>query len=252
MNFKIIASLLGTLQIYGCAVQSGVHQLNEPSRSITMANIANLREPQDIRYEIQRKGDISVGYNMTLVESGPAKGIRLTLFFRNEGIQNKTFKPSLTVVDPNGFLVPAITHRNFVEYASLLAGAPVPPMPNFTPVTTQSSTSGTIRNTATGSTYQYDSDTNYTSGAQATPVDGVLKGIAMRQATDAAANRDTGRLLLRWANTYWLRDEYSLQPGTATGGVLYFQAVGVSQLPLKLKVAVASEVFEFTTKPTLN
>ena len=240
------------MQIYGCAVQSRVHQLNEPSRSIEMADIANLRETKDIPYEIQRKGGISVGYNMTLVENGPAKGIRVTLFFRNEGIQNMIFKPNLTLVDPNGFLVPATTYRNFVEYASLLAGTPVPPMPNFTPVTTQASTSGTIRNTATGSTYQYDSDTKYTSGAERTPVDGVLQGIAIRQATDAAANRETGRLLLRWANTYWLRDEYSLEPGTATGGALYFQTVGVSQLPLKLRVAVANEVFEFATKSTLN
>lgn len=217
-----------------------------------MPDIANLLEPRDIPYEIQRKGDFAVGYNMMMLEGGPFRGVRLTLFFRNFGKDSTTIQPKISVNDISGFDVSAASYENFVLEASILAGSPVPPMPDFQPATTFSTTTGTIRNTTTGSTYRYDANTTSRPTPATNAMASFAQGVAIREARDAADNRDAGRLMLRWANAFWLRRSYAIEPGKAIGGSLYFPAANLKQLPLTIEVNVNGKIFVFNTKSTVK
>ena len=245
----IVAALM---LLAGCANTGGLYQLNETTRSVSMPDIANLLAPRDIPYEIQRKGDIAVGYNMMLVEGAPFGGARLTLFFRNFGKDSTTIQPKVSVSDLNGFDVSAASYENFVLEASIMAGSPVPPMPNFQPATTTSTTTGTIRNTTTGSTYRYDANTTSRPAPATNAVASFAQGMAIREARDAADNRDAGRLMLRWANAFWLRKSYAIEPGKAIGGSLHLPGANLRQLPLRIDVDINGELFQFNTKSSVK
>ena len=132
-----------------------------------------------------------------------------------------------------------------VNMAAALAGTTIP----YAPTQTQSSyySTGTVRNTTTGTNYSYSGTT--TSAPAGGFAGGLAQGIAQGAAIRAANDRDEGRLMLRWANSFWLKSGYDLPPGTATSGALFFPAAVLGQVPLKLVIEANGEKFEFITAP---
>jgi hypothetical protein len=246
---KSVALILSVV-LAGCAAPPARQDLTEPTRSISMPDVANLLAPRDIPFELHEKAEVSVAYNLMFMEGGAAQGLRLTLFLRNTSTEVKTFTPIVSLSDRIGLMIPATTYDGFVRDAAMLAGTPVPPGPALKPSQPMAySTSGTIRSTTTGETYQYDSKTV---GSTRTPfsdgVDAYARGLAIRRVREAGDARDTGRQMLRWADAFWLRQSYTVEPGKAVSGALHFPAVSPGQLPLVLSVEVGGQKFTFNTR----
>lgn len=239
------------LLIVGCAVPQTSRHLNDPTKSIQMTDIASLSEPRDIPYEIQTKDSIVVGYNLTLIDSGPVKGMRLTLYFRNEDSSQRVLRPAVSLSDRNGLIIPAYSYQTFVNEATILAGTAVPPTLSIksAQAPTSSTTTGTVRNTTTGTSYSYEAKTDSSKQLTLADVaDSYAEGASIRQARDANEARIAGQTMLRWANAFWLREAYTIPPARAAGGAIYFPQASQSQLPLSLVVDVAGRNFVFSTK----
>lgn len=248
---RILLSTPIAILIVGCAVPQTIRHLNDPTKSVQMTDIASLSEPKDIPYEIQTLDSIVVGYNLTSIDSGPAKGMRLTLYLRNEDSRQRELRPTVSLSDKNGLIIPAYSYQAFVNEATILAGTAIPPTLSSKSALapTGSTTTGTIRNTTTGTSYSYEAKTD--SNRQLTladVADSYAEGASIRQARNANEARITGQTMLRWANAFWLRDVYTISPARAAGGAIYFPQASQSQLPLNLVVDVAGRKFEFSTK----
>lgn len=228
--------------VSACAT-APVMQLNEPARSTPALDVANLLPPRNIPYETVEKGGISLGYNLFFVKGGNLSGYRLTLVIRNNTAARRVVEPVVSLQDAGGFQVPPYAYQAFVTEAASLAGTAVPAIP----VQAQSNyyNSGTIRNTTTGNTYTYSGT------AKTAPAGGFAGGFAQGMAQGAAVratqDREEGRLMLRWANAFWLKSGYDLPPGAAASGALFFPAATLGQVPLQLTVEVGGEKFEFVT-----
>jgi hypothetical protein len=230
------------LLVSGCAT-SPVVQLNDPTRSTPSLDVANLLPPRNIPYETVEKGGISLGYNLFFAKGGSLSGYRLTLVIRNNTSARRLLEPAVSLQDAGGFLVPPYAYQAFVTEAASLAGTAVPALP----VQAQSNyyNSGTIRNTTTGNTYTYSGNT--TAAPAGGFAGGFAQGMAQGAAIRAVNDREEGRLMLRWANAFWLKSDYDLPPGTAASGALFFPAANLGQVPLRLTVEVGGERFEFVT-----
>jgi hypothetical protein len=217
------------LLISGCAT-SPVVQLNDPTRSTPSLDLANLLPHRNIPYETVEKGGISLGYNLFFVRGGNLPGYRLTLVIRNNTLARRLLEPAVLLQDAGGFLVPPYAYQAFVTEAASLAGTTVPALP----VQAQSSyyNSGTIRDTTTGNAYTYSGTTTTApaGGFAGGFAQGMAQGVAMR----AVKDREEGRLMLRWANAFWLKSGYELPPGAAASGALFFPAANLGQVPLRL------------------
>lgn len=232
--FVLLMSACGT---------SPVVQLNEPTRSSTALDVANLLPPRNIPYETVEKGGISLGYNLFFAKGGNLSGYRLTLVIRNNTSARRLLEPAVSLQDAGGFLVPPYAYQAFVTEAALLAGTAVPAIP----VQAQSNyyNTGTIRNTTTGNTYAYSGTTTVApAGGFA---GGFAQGMAQGAAIRARNDREEGHKMLRWANAFWLKSAYDLPPGTAASGSLFFPASNLGQLPLRLTIETGGEKFQFVT-----
>jgi hypothetical protein len=76
---------------------------------------------------------------------------------------------------------------------------------------------------------------------------GLSQSVAQGAAARAANDREEGRVMLRWANAFWLKSSYELPHGAASSGALFYPAVGTVQLPLRLNIEVGGQQFEFVT-----
>ena len=231
-----------TLLVSACAT-SPVMQLNEPARSAPALDVANLLPPRNIPYETLEKGGVSLGYNLFFSKGGNLSGYRLTLVIRNNTAARKVIEPVVSLQDAGGFQVPPYSYQAFVTEAASLAGTAVP----ATPVQAQSNyyNSGTIRSTTTGNTYTYSGTT--TTAPAGGFANGFARGMAQGAAMQAGQDREEGRLMLRWANAFWLKSGYDLPPGAAASGALFFPAANLGQVPLRLTVEIDGQKFEFVT-----
>jgi hypothetical protein len=225
-----------------CAT-STVVQLNEPSRAVQATDVANLLPPRNVPYKTVEKAGVSLGYNLFFVAGGNLSGYRLTLILRNNTVARKSIEPIISLQDSAGFLIPPYAYEAFITEAASLAGTNVPTVP----IQARSSyyNSGTIRSTATGNSYSYSGTTASTpSGGFAS---GFAQGMAQGAAAKAANDREEGRMMLRWANSFWLKSNYDLPAGSAASGALFFPAANLGKIPLRLTIEVGGEKFEFVT-----
>lgn len=236
------ACLFLALMVSGCGSARLVH-LNDPTRSSPAPDVANLLPPRNIPYETIERAGLSIGYNLFFAKSGNLSGYRLTLVIRNKTHLRITVEPTVSLQDANGFLIPPYAYQSFVSEAAALAGTAIPYVPIQAPSSYYST--GTVRNTTTGTNYSYsDTTTSAPSGGFA---GGFAQGMAQGAAIRTANDREEGRLMLRWANSFWLKRGYDLPPGTATSGALFFPAAALGQVPLKLVIEANGEKFEFIT-----
>lgn len=241
---KVQQICLMTLILQGCA--SSVVHLNEPSRSLIAPDLANLLKTRDIPYEIKEIDGVEIGYSLTHYDSDNFPGYRLTLVFRNKTQQAKTITPGISLVDKSKIQIPAYSYETVVGTAAVLAGTQVPPMP----IEQRNSyySTGTIRNVATGNAYSYSSTaTQAPMGAAGGFASGFAQGMAQGAAIRAMNDREEGMLMMRWANAYWLKNSYALQPNAGAVGALFFPAPKVGELPLTLTVTVDNSTFQFQT-----
>jgi hypothetical protein len=233
-----IAAVLAVSLLGACGT---TRHLNDPSRSRQGVDVANLLSPRNIPYETAEKDGVSVAYNLFYAKSDNLAGYRLTLIFRNKTGSKQMLQPVISLQDANGFIIPPYEYQAFVAEAASLAGTTVPIVP--VPNQTNYYHSGTIRNVATGNAYSYSGTTASTPGF----AQGLAQGMAQARANQAQADREHGRLMLRWANSYWLKSAYNLPPGAAASGALFFPAAQPGRLPLRLNVELAGHAFEFVT-----
>lgn len=251
--FRILTASALLVSLAGCGT---LHHLNDPGRSRQGLDVANLLPPRDIPYETVEKNGIAISHNLFFAKSDSFSGYRLTLIFRNTGTAPRIVKPRISMRDSNGFIVLPYDYDAFVAEAASLAGTEVPPIPPE-PQPTLHFHSGTISSSYTGNTYAHSGATSYsgTSSYSGTTVSvpaggfasGFARGLAQGAAIRAMRDRAEGRLLVRWANAFWLRGAYELPAGAAASGALFFPASQIGQLPLRLVVEAGSEQFEFTT-----
>lgn len=217
--------------------------LNDPSRSVMATDTANLLAPRQIPFETKRVSNIDVSYNLLYSSSDNFTGYRLTLIFRNRGANTETIMPTVALRDADGVAIAPYEFYAFMSEAAALAGTVVPPISP-----TQQSTYysvGTIRNTATGTTYNYSGATIPTPSASFAT--GFAQGMAQGAAIRAANDRKEGLLMMRWANTFWLKSIYTLPPDTAVTGAVFFPSPQLGALPLRLSVGLAGAEADFVT-----
>lgn len=210
-------------------------------------DLASLLKPRDIPYETQERDGIEVGYSLMFTNDVNMEGYRLTLVFRNKGSQEKNIKPIVNLEDESRIQLPAYSYEAFVSNGAVLARTQTPPMP----ASQQSNyySTGTIRNVATGSSYSYTGTTAPTPyGAAGGFAAGLAQGMAQGAANRARQDREDGLMMMKWANAFWLKSSYSLQPGAGAVGVLFFPSPKVGNLPLRLMVTVGGQDFVFVTK----
>lgn len=227
-----------TVFLAGCA---GMQQLNDPALSQNDIDVANLLRPREIPYETKNINGISVSYNMFYAGSGNIKGYRATLIFRNNSEQTITINPELLLKDAGGFIVQPYSYNGFVQYAAALAGTHVPNIPSSNNNSYYSS--GTITSNS-GERYAYSGTTTQNSGGFG---GGFASGFAKGMAQAAADDQEEGRLMLQWANSFWLKDSYTLPPKSAAYGALLYPAQKLGQLPIQFTISLGDRKYEFLT-----
>lgn len=233
--FVVVAAIL----VSGCAQM--IH-LNEPSRSKEDLDLANLLSPRNIPYETQELDGVSVSYNLF---TDGREYVRLTLVVKNTTASEISFSPEVTLVDSGGVVINPYTYEQIRMQAVGLLGTQVPMLPP--PQPSAYTMTGSIQSLNTGNTYTYSGSARARNSFAQEYATGYNVGsaIAARQA------QDSGYLMLRWIDAYWLRKQYSVQPGSAAVGALLFPANQVNRLPLKLSVKVGSRQFVFVSKSSL-
>ena len=234
--------LATTLLAVGCAAPQ---YLNDSSRSVLATDTANLLAPRQIPFETKSAADVEVSYNLFFAKSNNLSGYRLTLIFRNRGSSPMRLTPKISLQDAAAFVIPPYDFYAFMSEAAALAGTEVPPIP----VAQQSTyySSGTIRNTSTGTAYNYTSTTRQSSGGGFAA--GFAQGVAQGAAIRAANDREQGFLMMRWANSFWLKSAYVLPPGSAVTGAVFLPSPQLGEQPLKLGVGLGGSEVEFVTAP---
>lgn len=233
-----LATVVIAAFLTGCA---GVQQLNDPALSKNDLDVANLLAPRQIPYETKSVDGVSVSHNLFYAASGNMDGYRATLIIRNDTDQTITFKPDLLFKDASGFIIQPYSYGGFVQFAAALAGTYVPPISNSTNNSYYSS--GTITSN-TGERYNYAGTTTQNSGGFA---GGFASGWAKGMAQKAANDQEEGRVMLQWANSFWLKDSYTLPPKSAVSGALFYPAPKLGQLPIQFTVSLGSRKYEFLT-----
>jgi hypothetical protein len=213
-----------------------------------MIDLASLGEPMSIPYETREVADLIVGYNLRQIDTGALPGLQLTLYLRNTSKDEIKVEPTVVVTDRNGILIKADSFESYTGRATMIAGAPLPPTPVDRSESTKSTSQGTITNLETGRSVRYEAETRTSpAGPLTNAVKSYAQGVARRKAHDAASNRDSAQLQLKWAESSWLRQSYSIPPGTATGGAIHLQKINLIQLPLTISVRARGRDYTFTT-----
>lgn len=220
--------------------------LNDPSKAVTLRDVAPITKPSDLPYEMKKGKDLEVGMNIRYLDTSNTTGYLVTVIFRNGASLPYPLLPKVLLVDGAGFVVKPHSQESFSNHAAALAGAPQ--TEQAARVVPQDKThTGTIVDTSTGTRYTYQGTTSASSGGAA---DGFMAGMQDAAVQRQRNERREGILLMEWANTHWLKDFYDLPPGRAVAGVLVFPSKGIGQLPLKLTVSTGFEKFEFETVRT--
>jgi len=242
---KIPLQIAVTVFLLGGCAAPWTH-LNDPARSTFARDVANLLPPRDIPYETSEKDGVAVSYNLFHSQGGNFAGYRLTLIIKNSMSVPQFLRPSVSLQEANGLLVQPWSYEAFVNVAATLAGTPVPPFP----IQNQQNSfysSGTITNTTTGTTYNYATSTAPAKSPVGSFAAGLAQGMAQGAARRAADDREEGQMMMRWANSFWLRNGYQVPSGAAVSGALFFPASAVGQAPLRLTVEVNGKQFVFTS-----
>lgn len=238
--FLIAAAAL----VVGCAAPQ---HLNDSNRSVLATDTANLLAPRQIPFETKVVGDLEVSYNLFFSKGNNLSGYRLTLILRNRGAYPVSLTPMISLQDAAGFVIPPYEFNAFMSEAAALAGTVAPPIPVVQQSTYYSS--GTIRNTSTGTTYNYSGTTRQSTGGGF--ASGFAQGVAQGAAVRAANDREEGLKMMRWANAFWLKSNYIIQPGAAVTGAIFLPSPQLGAQPLKLTVGFAGHSVEFLTAPKL-
>lgn len=241
LRIEFTASVIAVAFTAGCATP--LVQLNDSTRSSPARDVASVLSPHDIPYETIEKDGIAVSYNLSFSGGDHFSGYRLTLVFRNNSDVAQVVHPVVTLQESHGLLVRPYAYNTFVAEAAALAGTVVPPVPQNESANYYST--GTIRDTTTGNSYTYSGTT--TSRPAGGFAAGFAQGSALGASIRAAKAKEEGRTMLRWADAYWLRDNYQLPPDSAASGVLFFPAASVGQMPLRLRVALAGRTYTFVS-----
>lgn len=213
----------------GCSTTQPTQHLNDPLRSHTSLDVASISSPEEIPYETKEGNILSVSYNLSFDEGDEFSGYRLTLVFQNLSASPIVIKPGILLQDASGFLIQSYTYEAFINEAAILAGTNVP---------IRSNTSGVYKPPTSGGAAG-----SFAQGL----ADGWARGSAQAAANQAQSDRDEGKLMLRWANSYWLKSSYELPPGASISGALYFPANRLGKLPLHLIIETGIERFDFST-----
>lgn len=226
----------------GCASSPSEVSLNDPLRSIQTPNPAPIwrSSPKLVPFEFAVIDDFVVGYNLQTDEGGYGfpEGYRLTISIKNDKQVGAMATPKVSLEDANGFVLPIMEYSRYFARASILSGTPIPDVPVRAP--SQFSHQGKIRDTLTGKTYAYSGTSRSTSTIQ----DGATDIGNQIRATNAAHAQMEGMARLSWADTYWLKSAYFIEPGTTVVGVLYVTPRRPMN-PLRIKVSLGQDAFVF-------
>lgn len=246
---RIWIALTTMLLLGGCA--SSMVSLNDPGRSFMAPDLANLLDPRDIPYEIKEVDGIEVGYSLMFSNADNSQGYRLTLVFRNKGKEPRVISPIVALEDASKIQIPAYAYESFVTNGAVLSGTRIPAISVSQPSSYYSI--GTIRNTSTGNSFAYSGTTSSAPyGAAGGFASGFAQGIAQGAAVKAQQDREDGLLMMRWANAYWLKNTYSLQPGSGAVGALFFPSPKIGELPLNLKIELSGQTAVFNSVEKLS
>lgn len=235
---KTVLILLISLFVAGCAMAP--KSLNDPARSALDTDVANLLRPRQILYETKTAGSVAVSYNIFPGSEPGFTGYRFTLIIRNIDPAPLTVEPRAAMMDGGGLQIQPQSYSDFMSTAYRMAGTRVREIPQQAP---PQRTTGTITNALNPiQSYNYTADSiSAASGSRA----GNLAA-ALSQAMDEGV-RASGQLMVRWAEMYWLRREYTLDPNAAAVGALLFPSPIDRSLPIKVVVTVGDQRFDFTT-----
>lgn len=241
---KLVITAMLPIALWGCAAGSAVH-LNDPARSHSGVDVANLLAPREIPYETQEQLGIAVSYNLFFMKEANFSGYRLTLVLRNNTDRPEIFTPEVVLRDATGLILQPDTYEGFMSLAAALAGTPVPPIP--VAQNDRYYHQGTVTSPS-GRTYGYSGTTTAVpSGAAGSFTSGLARGMAMGAAARSAQDREEGRLMLKWGSSYWLKERYTVPPKSAVAGALLFSSPALTNLPLSLTVTLSQGRFEFKT-----
>ena len=241
MNFALIksfAALSLALALTGCGTMI---QLNDPNKSSQALDRANLLAPRDIMYQTEEKNGVQVSYNLMTDSVNRPSIVRLTLLLKNNRNSPLTLKPKITLQDNGGVIIQPYSYEGYMQEGASMAGTQIPVVPQSNAGSYYSS--GSITNTMTGSSYNYSGTTT----AVQNPAQSFQQGFAQGAMMGAMAKRRQGETMMKWANAFWLKSSYDLPAGGGTVGALMYPAAPLD-LPLKLTIEAAGEVFVFQSK----
>lgn len=219
--------------------------LNDPSRSALQRDPANSAAAESVLYEWQESEGVKVGFNLAHTTSQNFSGYRVSLMISNVAGVPLTVTPKVTLLEGTRIALQPQDLYSLAGTAAALAHTSVPTAVYNAPPSSYYHT-GTITSTS-GERYNYSGRSTPSGGFSA----GYAQGAALGAAIRAGADRDEGTEILKWATSYWLKNEYLIPPDSSVVGVLFFPAEKIGALPMKLSVDVGGKLFAFTSRPTL-
>lgn len=241
-RFALAAALVAALS--GCA--SPVTRLTDATGAIEMEDAAPIssRSASKVRYQFMEGSAASVGMSIAFARTESTSGFIVNVILKNTSKAPAELRPSLTLQDRDGLVKTPYTYDAFARHAARLAGIQVPAVAAVSSRTQVHR--GTMEDQQTGRRYDY-SGTSRARGAGF--ADGFAAGLAQGDAAAAAGAKREGAALLRWADTYWLRENYHLEPGQAVSAVVVFPTTAIGSLPATVSVTVNGELFTFKSAP---
>lgn len=246
---KLIAfsTILGLLS--GCAMFP-IGSINDPAKSALGPNLVPIGpvgkySTRNLLYENQTVGNIEVSYNLYQGYILQNQIYWLTLVIKNKGDVATEVSPLVELEDTAGIEIPAHTYEGFMYMASSLAtGAPVVIPTAPTTQSTRTTHSGTVTSTS-GNTYYYSGTSRTRQSGAESFTTGFSQGAAVGAAIRAREMNEGAQLLTSWADSYWLRDRYTIKPGGGVVGTLTFPAPKAT--PLVLQVSIGDKKYRFST-----
>jgi hypothetical protein len=224
-TLAVIIQLIGALSAASAAGADRFpvrDQLNDPGRGVWADDTADVLKPRQLLYEAKDDGRYRVGYNLIRQDQGDVKGYVVRLTIRNLSETATVAAADVTLIDAENTVIPATDRDTFLELATTLAGAKVPP--------------STVKSTARATYGKEDYDEAY------------LRGQSEGRTLKAAQDMVMGRRMTVWADSFWLKPTLELPPHGQVGGVRVFLAEPYHPLPITIRVEVGDSEFEFTTR----
>ncbi len=242
-----LAAILGLLS--GCAMFP-IGSINDSAKSALAPNLVPIGpvgkySTRNLLYESQTIGSIEVTYNLYQGYILQNQLYWLTLVIKNKGDAAAEVAPIVELQDTGGIEIPAHTYNGFMYMASSLAtGAPIviPTAPTTQSVRTTHS--GTVTSTS-GNTYYYSGTSRSRQSGAESFAAGMSQFAAATAASQAREMTEGSQLLSSWADSYWLRDRYTIKSGGGVVGTLTFPAPKAT--PLILQVSIGDKKYRFVT-----